>query len=147
MPRCARFAEPLTAAVAAPGEDAAAPGEADVAAPGERLFAAPQEVDEILVSPPRSDSAEETAVAEESKEQDPAARRDSAAEAAFAKEELKDPSADEPAKGGKDEESVHDALSTVYGDSVIDEEELRGLGPKRKTTERQFKLRRDTTPH
>ena len=72
----------------------------------------------------RSFFAEEAAVAEESKEQDPAARSDSAAEAAFAKEELKDPSADELANDGEDEESVNDALSTVYGDSVIDEEEL-----------------------
>ena len=97
MPRVgrprARFADPPEAAVAAPGEDAAAPGEADVAAPGERPLGAPQEVDEILVSPPRSDSAEGAAVAEKSKEQDPAARSDSAAEAAFAKEELKDPAA------------------------------------------------------
>ena len=121
MPRMAavraQIAAPPNAEVAAPGGDAAAPGESDVAAPVESSLRAPQDVDMIGVSPPRSGSAEETAVAEESKEQDPAARSDSAAEAVFPEEEQKDPSADEPARDGQDEESVNDNLSTMFDDS------------------------------
>ena len=149
MPRVgtlrARIADPPNAEVAAPGGDAAAPGESIVEAPGERPLGAPQEVDEIGVSPPRSDSAEETAVAVEANKQDPAARSDSAAEAASAKEELKDPSADEPAKDGQDEESVDgdEALSTVLGDTQS-EDEFGLQAPKVRRTERQWTRYRDS---
>ena len=121
-----RFDLPLDAAVAAPGEDAAAPGERPLAAPQA------QDVDETLDLPWESFYAEQAAVAAEPKEQDPAARSDSASEAAVAKEELKDRSADELANDGEDKESVNDALSTVTGDSGIDEEEeLTEAGPKK----------------
>ena len=101
-----RIADPPDAAVAAPGAGAAAPTAA-VAAPGGVAAApglgaaalAPQQIDPILVSGRRSDSAGKAAVAEKSKGQDPAARGDSAGQAAFAKEALKgaDPTAGKPA--------------------------------------------------